>query len=318
MIIIIGLSIIAVLAYLSIMRILDMQWNPKRTRLYTLLQEDQVQEKNKIVRWLERKGIIQYISPTYIRESSQKYGAEITKASYYSTFLVGTVIGVIIMVIYFQPFLFLMPVSIIGGIIATNVRLHNIKKEYIQLMDSKLSIYMLSISTAMNTFSSVREALTSVLPSIEEPLRKDLEEALLHLQDGKDIRFAFQNMNHNHPRKELRLFHDQLDVIVKGGTSDDDTLRNIANKMKKKETYRRRLKTVHKQQLKAWRAFVFLSLSAPFLFIIISMDNFVMVMNQESTSIIFALTFILIFTIYRKLEQLELYDPTIDESIDYS
>lgn len=314
----IGLLVIAVLAYFIVNKLLNLQLNTKRKRLSSFLQEHDIKENSRFVELLKRKGILQYISPSYIIEESEKHGTEISKSSFYSTFLIGTVLGVIVMIIYFRPLLFLMPIAILGGVIATNLRLHKIKKEYIHLMDSKISIYMSSVATAMMTFSNMRDVLVSVIPSTEEPIRNDLEKVLLQLQDGKNLRIAFEKMNIKYPHKELRLFHDQLDVVIKSGTSDKEVLRNIALKMKKKETYRRRLKTAHRQQFKVWRTFVFLSLSTPFLFIMISMDNYLLVMNHLALSIVFAFTFLMIFFIYRKLEQLELYDPTTDDTINYS
>lgn len=309
---------IAVLSYLLLMKLFQMDFSQKRKLLTSFIQEEELQKKNSFIEWLEKRGINHYVNPNYMIHSAKKYGVYITKQSYLSTFLLGTGIGIIVMVVYFKPVIFLMPVALLGGFIATNIRLHNIKKRFLEEMDSKLAIYMSAVATAMGTFNNSKDALNSVLPLLEYPVKNDVEEALIKLQDGKSIRYSFESMSDKYDQKQVKLFHEQLDVVSKAGANDIESLRTIANKMKAKEVRRRRLKTAHRQSYKIWRTFVFLCLSAPFLFLFASTDNYFLVMNHIASSIVFALTFLLIFITYRKLEQLELYDPTTDRKIDLS
>lgn len=313
-----GLLLISIIAYIVIIRILEVQWSNKRKRLSSFLKDkEEEKQTNRLFELLERKGILQYISPSYVIKESEYYGQPITKNSYFSTFIFGTLIALVIMIVYFQPVIFLLPIVFIGGVIATNVRLHNIKKEQLALLDSKLGIYMSSVSTSMMTYNNIRDSLNSVLPSLENPVKKDVEEALIALQDGKELRIAFAKMNQKYPQRQVKLFHEKLDAIVKSGSTDMEALRKTAEKMKKKEIFRRKLRTIHKESKKVWKTFVFLPLSLPFLFIIYSMDNYLVVMNHIAMSGAFALTFLAIFIAYRKLEQLEVYDPTSDSSADF-
>lgn len=311
-----GITVIAILTYFTIMQISELSFKKKRQRLSNILKEDDEQEPNGFVKWLDKWGIREYISPSHIMFEASKYGVNMTKQSFVSTFIVGTVIGVVIVVVYFQPIIYIMPLALFGGIIASNIRLHNIKKNYFSELDSKIAIYMSSLATAMGTFNNTKQALQSILPSLEYPIKNDVEEAIIKLQDGKSVKESFESMSNRYPQKHVRLFHDQLDVIVKGGTTDITSLRAIAFKMKRKETYRRKLKTAHRQNFKIWRAFVFLSLSAPFLFIFVSMDNYKLVMNHIASSVVFGITFLLIFITYRQLEKLEIYDPTADKQVE--
>ncbi|MFS0783376.1 type II secretion system F family protein [Bacillus sp. 1P06AnD] len=315
---VVGLTIISILTYISVIRFTELSFSNKRQRLSNLLRGKDVDRKstNKVIEWLEKKNLLRFISSTHIMHEAKKYGVTITKQSYLLTFLIGSVLGVIIMFVYFRPVIFLLPLSIIGGFIANHVQLQKFRKKYIIELDSKISIYMSAMATASGTFGNVTDALRSILPSLEEPIKGDVEEALIMLQDGKTVRVAFSKMNQKYKEKHLKLFHDQLDAIAKSGMDTLDSLRKVAFKMKRKETYRRRLKTEHKQSLKAWKTFVFLNLSAPFLFIIASMDNYNIVMNHIATSIVFLITFSLIFVTWRQLEKLEIYDPTADEEIE--
>ncbi|MEQ2529123.1 type II secretion system F family protein [Bacillaceae bacterium CLA-AA-H227] len=313
---IIGLIAIGVLAYLAIMQLSQVSFSRRRKRLSSILRVEDEGTSNFLLEWLEKSRIREYVSPSYIIEEAKLHGVNMTKQSFISTFVVGTGLGAIIILVYFQPLLFLMPLAAGGGVIATNIRLHKIKKEYVQELDSKLAIYMSALTTSIGTFNNIKDALQSILPSLEYPIRNDVEEAILKLQDGKNVKQAFENMNKRYKHKHVRLFHDQLAVVMENGASDNSTLRSVAIKMKDKEKYRRRLQTAHRQNYKIWRTFVILILSAPFLFIFVSMDNYKLVMNHIASSIVFAITFLLIFVTYRQLEKLEIYDPTSDERVE--
>ncbi|MEK5105053.1 hypothetical protein MKX83_24230 [Cytobacillus sp. FSL M8-0252] len=312
---VVGITIIALLAYITFIQISEITFKKKRQRLSLMLQDEEDRKPNKIVDWLDKRGILDYVSPSFIMSESNKYGVEISKQSFLSTFTLGTAIGIVVIVVYFQPIIFIMPLAILGGIIASNIKLHNIKKKYYQELDNKLAIYMSSLATAMSTFNNTKEALQSILPSLEYPIKNDVEEAIIKLQDGKSVKESFEQMNNRYHQKQVRLYHDQLDVIVKSGSTDVTSLRSIAFKMKRKEIYRKKLQVAHKENFKTWKAFVVLSLSAPFLFIFVSMDNYLVVMNHIASSIVFGLTFLLIFITYRQLEKLEVYDPTADEQV---
>lgn len=310
------LFLVGATGYFVLLKVMTTDFSSKRKRLSSILQEEQERESNFFVSWLEEKGVLDYINPSYIMDEARKNGVILTKQSYISTFIGGTVIGVIIFIIYFQPFLYLIPLSIIGGVVATTVRLNNIKKAYTTTLDSKLSIYMSSLATSYATFNNPSDALKTVIPTLESPVKEDVEKAYLHMSDGKGVKYSFSHMNSSYPQKAVRLFHDQLDVLVKTGSRDTSKIRTVAYKMKKKETFKRKLQTAHKQQFKIWRMFVVLTLSVPFLFIFASFDNYITVMTNPISSIVYALVFLMILVVYRKLESLEMYDPTEDVSLN--
>lgn len=314
---IISLIVIALLSYFIINKLISRQNGLKRKRLSQVLSTDEKNMRTSFTDWLDKKGVLRYLSPAMIMAESETYGKKITVQSFVSSFILGVLIGLVIIFVYFQPFIYLFPLALIGGVVAVNMKLHKIKKEYVQLLDSKISIYMSSIATSMRTFGNIRGAMQSVLPTLEEPIKNDVEKALISLQDGKEVRVAFGEMNRKYNQKELTHFHDQLDIIVKGGAGENDTLRNLAFKMKKKSTYRRKLQTAHRGAFKVWKTFVFLTLSVPFLFLFVSFDNFLLIMNSPLLSLAFLIALFLIAYTYRKLEQLEVYDPTSDQNITF-
>lgn len=316
------LILLAILTYMVMQKVQEVEWQQKRKRLSSFIEvqkKKEVDEYNSsFYSWLEDRGIMTYVNPKIIMAEAEAHGMVLTKRSFTLTFLFGTVIAFVIFIVYLQPIIELVPLALIGGLIAVNVRLHQIKKRYITEIDAKLAVYMSSLSTSLKTFENTKDSFNSIIDGLESPVKEDVEKAMLHLQDGKDIRYAFSEMVKKYPQKEVKLFHDQLDALIKGGSVDIQTLSKIAFKMKKKETYRRKLKTAHKQQVKVWRTFVFLTMSIPFIFMIVSTDNFTIVMNHIATTIVYLFNFLMIFFTWRKLEELEIYDPTNDQNIDFT
>lgn len=311
------LVIISVLASILLMQISAYKTRKKRSLFTKLLSGDKKQKDTALSRWLEKKGLRTFVSPSLIKEDAKKHGVMITSQSYLFTFLIGAFVSSFIMFVYFRPLLFLTPVMVIlGGYIGVHLRLHKIKKKYIQQIDDKVTLYMSALATATSTFGNKKQAFESVLPLLEEPIKQDVEAAVVRLEYGKSVKQAFEAMNQKYQNNYLRLYHDQLDVLDKGGTGNVTYLRKIAWKMKQKAVYRRKLQTAHREQFKVWRAFVMLSLSAPFLFLFVSTDHYKTVMSHIASSIVFLITFVMIGFTYRQLEKLELYDPTTHEQME--
>lgn len=312
----IGLIVIGILIYFAFMQLSKMSFRKRGKQLSDYLEADIEKERkvqNRIKEWLEKKGLMNYVSPSHLMYEAEKCGVIITKQSYISSFIVGTALGLVIVIVYFQPVLFiLLPLSPLGGVLAVNLRVYNIKKAYKEAMDAKLTFYMSFLASSLSTYDNLKDALYSIIPSLEEPLKRDVEEAYLHAQDGKNVKESFQHIVQKYPHQFVKLYHDQLHVIISTGSTDMSSLRDIAFDMKKRETYRRKLLTQHREKLKVWKTFAFFCLSIPFLFILVSMDNYLLVMNHLATSVVFALSFIFIGVTYWKLEQLEAYDPTND------
>ncbi|MEH6944647.1 type II secretion system F family protein [Bacillus sp. JJ722] len=312
----IGLIVIGFFIYFAFMQVSRLSFRRRGKQLSEYLKADIEKEgkvQNRIKEWLEKKGLMDYLSPSHLMYEAEKCGVIITKQSYISSFIVGTAVGLVMVIIYFQPVLFLLlPLSPLGGVLAVNLRVYKIKKEYKQAMDAKLTFYMSFLASSLSTYHNLKDALYSILSSLEEPIKKDIEEAYLQSQDGKSVKESFEHIVQKYPHQFVKLYHDQLHVIVSTGSTDMSSLRDIAFDMKKRETYRRKLLTQHREKLKVWKTFAFFCLSIPFLFIFVSMDNYLLVMNHMAASVVFALSFTFIGLTYWKLEQLEAYDPTND------
>ena len=300
------LFVIGIVAYVLILKVIDFEPSSKRKRLSKVLNDSEAERKT--IR--SRYPFLNYLVPSYVMEQAEQYHKPYTRQMYVTYFITGTVIGIIAFFVYFKAFLTLIPLSLLGGVVATVIKLHTIKRDYIQETDHHLSVYMSSLTTAYGTFGNLKGAISSILPSLEEPLKSRLEKAYLILSEGKTPKQAFHDFNKAYPQKIVLLFHDQIQVIEDSGSSDTSRLREVANQMKKKEVFKQRLAMVYRSQFKIWRTLCLLMFSIPFMFILISYDNFLAIQNNAVSNIIMFIALIYVLFIYTRLAKIEIYDPT--------
>lgn len=304
------LILIAVLAY-SVLSSISFK---KRMVRREFLEQTQLDGEDVVIRESTRKQAVrEFFDFREIQAISERYGKPITTIQMTTMFLIGTLIGIIIVFIYFHRLVFLYPFALMGGFIFIHIRLMKVKKDYISELDSKLAVYMNSVSIGATAFTNTKDLFGSVLPDIESPLKEDVQEAYLKLQDGLSVRKAFAKMNKKYNSSELNHFHDHLEVVIESGSHDTETLSDIAYKMRLKAKYRYKLKVAHKATLKSWLIFSSLSLTVPFTFIFVSFDNFLMILDSLLVSAAYAIFFAFMFFTYRKLESLELMDPLTGE-----
>lgn len=303
---IVALIVIGIIAYTVILKIIDYEPTSKRKRLSKVLNDGD----GNSVKLRSKFPALNYLIPSYVMGEAEKYHTTYSKRMYATHFIIGTVIGIIAFFVYLKTFITFIPLSLIGGVIATLIKLHSIKKEYIEQTDFYLSEYMSSFTTAYGTFGNLRGAISSILPNVHESIRVHLEKAYLILSEGKPPNQAFHEMNEAFPQKNVRLFHMQLQAIENSGTSDITKLRVVANKMKRKEVFKRDLLIVNKAQFKIWRTFILLIFSLPFMFIIVSYDNFLAIQNNIVSNLVMLLVAMYSLFIYSRFKKEELHDPT--------
>jgi hypothetical protein len=297
---------IGVLAYFVILKIISFEPTSKRNRLSKILNEQSSKERTLRTKY----PIFNYLVPSFVIGQTEGYKVPYTKKMYVTYFVVGTVIGVIAFFLYFKAFIYLIPFSMVGGVIATLIKLHTLRRDQMHEINYQLSVYMSSFTTAYETFGNLRGTLSSLLSSVDSSIKPHLEKAYLILSEGKTPRQAFYEMNQVFPQKNVRLFHEQIQAIENSGTSDISKLRIIAENMKKKEVYKKELSLVSKSQFRVWRTLLFLIFSLPFMFVVVSYDNFIAIQNNVVANITLFMAAIYSLFIFTKFTQLEVYDPT--------
>lgn len=299
------LIVIGLLAYYLVNLYLTKSSKNQRKRISTLLGE-----REKKVTLREKYPVLKYVDPTYFKTEAQQYDEDFNLRVFLTHFIIGSTIGVIFFLVYLQSFISLIPLAAIGGVIATIIKLHAMKRDYIQKTDFRLSIYMSSLTSSYGTFGNLRQSLENVIPMLEEPVRGDVERVFVLLEDGKSVRQSFQHMNEKYPQKIVQLFHEQLEVLNESGTSDISKLRAVANQMKDKEIFKRQLATVHRSQFKIWRTFALMTYSLPFVFFFVSYGNYVTIMKNPIISLVFIVVTAYTLYIYKQLANIEIFDPT--------
>lgn len=301
-----GLFLIGALAYFIILRFIDFESSSRRKRLSKILR-DEVEEKSTMRR---KYPFLNYFVPSFVMEKATEYNADYTKKIYVTYFLAGTLIGILSFFVYFRAFQYLIPLSLILGVLTTNIKLHTFKRDYLRDTDQLLSIYMSSFTTAYGTFGNVKNALASILPSLDNPLKDDIEQAYLLLSEGKTISQAFYSVNQKYPFQVVQLFHDQLQALEDSGSPDTTELREVVEQMEEKAIYRNELARDFRRKFKDWKLFVIMIYTSPFIFIIVSFENYELLVTNPVVNIVLFLVTLYIAYVYYQLTKIETYDPT--------
>ncbi|MCE0553116.1 hypothetical protein LQK80_00495 [Bacillus thuringiensis] len=110
------------------------------------------------------------------------------------------------------------------------------RKKYEEYVENQLMVYLEAVANAVSTHESMTLAFKSVLPLLQSPIKDDVERCLiLYTEDGKSIRDAFHSFVQKYNYKDIKLFHDMLDLISKTGKDTDDILLNIAHEFQDKK-----------------------------------------------------------------------------------
>lgn len=299
------LAILTIVAYFVIMQFLGRKAKNQRRRLSNLLNERKGKESIK-----KRYPFLERASPIYFKRAAKEYGVDFDNRMYFTQLIVGTAFGSVLFIVYFNPFLYLIPFALLGGVVAAHIKLHAIKRDYILDTEFKLTLYMSGFTSSYATFGNLKQSLESIIPDLPQPIKGDVEKAYIILEDGRSVREAFHAMNEKYPDKTLKMFHQQIEVLAGSGSSDTSTLRRVVRQMKKKEVFKKRLSNDHRSKFKVWRMFALMAYSIPFMFILISYDNYEAIKSNPLTSVVYLLATIYTYFIYKKLESIELYDPT--------
>ncbi|MDI3236420.1 hypothetical protein QK289_15500 [Exiguobacterium antarcticum] len=304
------LAVLTILAYFVIMQFLEKKNKKQRRRLSNLLNERQ-----KGISFKKKYPLLERADPTYFKKAAERYGVNFDNQMYFTQLITGTAVGAVLFIVYFNPFLYLIPFALLGGVIAAHIKLHAIKRDYILDTEFKLTLYMSGFTSSYATFGNLKQSIESILEDLPQPIKGDLEKAYIILEDGRSVKEAFHAMNEKYPDKIVKMFHQQLEVLSASGSSDTSTLRNIVRQMKKKEVFKKRLSNDHRSKFKVWRMFALMAYSIPFMFILISYDNYETIKSSPITSVVYLIASTYTYFIYKKLESIELYDPTESEQI---
>ncbi len=305
------LIIIAITTYYALSKIFDFKKKFEQRKLIQNL----VGYDKTIFDKLKSSNIYATLNLQNIEKESKKYGIPFSYRRVLVFFAIGSLIGVGITYFYLYRIFFLVPVtSIITGYIFVNISVHQYKKKFLHNIENSIQIYMSMMTTSITTFQNINAALNNIIPSVPEPIKGGLTEVYLKLQDGKNPKEAFRELNQQFAVYEFIHFNEQLCLIVETGDFRDTALRINNFKMQKKKKYRLMLLQSYKANKKIWLQFGLMTLSIPFIYLFFMNSYFKTLHESYITNVAYLIAFIYAYYSWLKLEKLELYDPTKDGS----
>ncbi len=95
-------------------------------------------------------------------------------------------------------------------------------------------LYLNSLANAMSAYENPSFAIKSILPLMQSPIKEDVENCLIVHLEGTSIKESFEPLINKYKYKNLKLFHDMLDLISKTGKDEDGLLMRIADEFQQK------------------------------------------------------------------------------------
>lgn len=282
----------------------------KQRHLINSLRKNRADEQNTIehVKLSKRQ---RYFSINYLKD--QYIELNVNSSMFLIDFVKGSILGFGAMFLYFKPFIFLLPIGIIGGFVAVNVKLNKLKKEASLKQEDEVRIFVSTMSTAIISHQNLKTALNDVMPNLAEPVKSDVMDAYLKFASGQgSVKEAFSNMVEKYDIMDFTQFIERLDNVVTTGNFQTDKLHKVSRRMQKRRTFRQRLMFGYFDVKKAWKAFAFFPLSIPIILLVLLYDYFVIVHDSVVMSAAFAIVFVTMHFTWNKLEELESYDWSKD------
>ncbi|MBT2576881.1 hypothetical protein J7E43_05600 [Bacillus sp. ISL-8] len=267
-------------------------------------------EDSKVVRFLKRKGLYKWISPNYIMSTSKDFNWNLSLKDYQIILIVGTLVGAVV----FYGFFMSLSTTIFGvlvGISLPPIIGFYKRKKYEEYVENQLMVYLEAVANAVSTHESITNAFKSVLPLLQSPIKEDVERCLiLYTEDGKVVKEAFQSFVQKYNYKDIKLFHDMLDLISKTGKDTDNILLNIAHEFQEKKVYRAKLKSGMQPQRRTFKQTAIMLASLPIGALAINADDYIVFASTlQGKVILLTIIVVCVFSAF-KIEKHSFYDPT--------
>ncbi|MCU5662267.1 hypothetical protein OCB16_24140 [Bacillus cereus] len=279
-----------------------------RSKLIVTTEKDD----GKIVKFLKKKGLYKWISPNYIMRESKDFNWNLSLRDYQIILIVGTLVGAVALYGFFMSLSTTIFGVLVGVSLPPIIGFYK-RKRYEEYVENQLMVYLEAVANAVSTHENMTLAFKSVLPLLQSPIKDDVERCLiLYTEDGKGIKDAFYSFVQKYNYKDIKLFHDMLDLISKTGKDTDDILLNIAHEFQDKKIYRAKLKSGMQPQRKTFKQTAIMLASLPVAALAINADDYVVFARTlQGRFILLAIIVVCIVSAF-KIEKHSFYDPTED------
>lgn len=280
----------------------------KKLTLAQTLKTNKEQDSRFIV-FLKKKKFYKWISPAYILKESKNYNWDLTKKDYIILFATGALAGSILLYSFFLSIYITLLAGIVGLALPHVVGFYK-KKQYEYYVQEQLMIYLESLANAITVHEQVGLAINSIIPMMKSPIREEVEACLISYSSGQTVSEAFKPFVEKYNYKDIKLYHEMLNLLDETGKDKDGVLLQIAFEFQEKKVYREELRTGMQPKRRDFRNIVIMTATIPYLFLAVQAEDYILFAESLTGKIILSLIILInIFNAF-KIEKHAFFDPT--------
>lgn len=242
-------------------------------------------------------------APYHVVSEAFKYEWFISISHYYLIlFGSGTALAILFYMILGQNLIAIY--AFLLGFFVPRIVLYFKKKEYKRTVQDRLSIYMKSIANSMSVFGNAGEAADNTSDLVHPVLRPYIVKAVSLMHAGKSVTYAFDDLIQAFNYKEVRFFHEMLEVAHESGGEYTDVLMSIAEDFEDKKILQARLEATLTQSKKAFVQNSMFVVLLPFIFFFLQRETYGYLVDSPLGPIVMVVCYVSLVLIYIVLEKI--------------
>ncbi|MED5052552.1 hypothetical protein P9850_12065 [Anoxybacillus rupiensis] len=132
------------------------------------------------------------------------------------------------------------------------LRLYVHKRKYRDILVDRIAIYMKSFISGLSVVNNPVKVLEEIKPLLDTDIQEEIDKAIKYLQNGMPITRAFKSMEEKYQFKQLKLFHELLEVAHTEGGGNFENLKDTVEDFEFQKLLNSELKTALVQGRRAF------------------------------------------------------------------
>ena len=229
-----------------------------------------------------------FVNPFYIKDRAKEADWDLDFTKY--TLIVLATAGIAMALFYtlFQLYT-VIPFGLIVGLGMPNVFLFYKKRQQKNNLFKTISLYINSMASMTSTYQNIALALKETIPTMPQPMKRDLELVALRLENGDSVKAAYRDFNEKYQNSHLLVFHENLDVLNRYGGDIDDVLFSAASAYDNTLSNRQKIINAKTTKIRAFHVLLIYLIIMPFLLMFFSYEYYHMFASSIPGRIINAL-----------------------------
>lgn len=229
-----------------------------------------------------------FINPFYIKERAKEADWDLDFTKYTLIVLASSGIAMSLFYTLFQLYS-VVPFGLIVGLGMPNVFLFYKKRKQKNNLYKTISLYINSMASMTSTYQNIALALKETIPTMQQPMKRDLELVALRLENGESVKSAYQDFNKKYNNTHLLVFHENLDVLNRYGGDIDHVLFSAASAYDNTLANRQKILNAKSPRIKSFHVLLAYLIAMPFLLMFFSYEYYHMFASSFPGRIINAL-----------------------------